>query len=195
MRKTIIQPTDFFTGDTHFWHRTVLKPEYGNRPFDDVEDMNAYLVHAWNSRVPPDGTVWHFGDVSFGNRTRTRAILEALNGTIHLIRGNHDRDIRGGIAARFASVQDYLEAKTPDGIKVVLCHYAMLTWNRAHHGSWMLHGHSHGNLHDAGIRRLDVGVDTHPEFAPWSFAELCERMDGRSFIQVDHHGEHLRDDQ
>lgn len=31
--------------------------------------------------------------------------------------------------------------------------------NQAHRGSWMLYGHSHGNLTDIGGKTIDVGVD------------------------------------
>ena len=192
---TVIQPTDHFTGDTHFWHSTILKPDYGERPFSTVEKMNEHLIRVWNRCVPRNGRVFHVGDFSFGNRKRTEEILDRLHGQIHLVRGNHDRAIKGALAQRFASVQDYLELKTPDGTKVVMSHYPMVTWNKAHHGSWMLHGHSHGNLLDVGNRRIDVGVDTHTVFAPYSFEEIEARMDGRGFVQVDHHRESLRRDQ
>lgn len=192
---TIIQPTDHFTGDTHFWHGTILKPGYGERPFSDVTKMNEHMIRVWNVRVPRNANVWHVGDFSFGNAKRTLEILDRLHGQIHLIRGNHDRAIKGHLAKRFASVQDYRELKTPDGIKVCLSHYPMVTWNKAHHGSWMLHGHSHGNLLDTGGRRIDIGVDTHPVFAPYSFEEIEARMAERSFVQVDHHRESLRRDQ
>ena len=42
-----------------------------------------------------------------------------------------------------------------------MCHYPILEWNRCHHGSWMLHGHCHGNLGPSEFKRLDVGVDCH----------------------------------
>ena len=46
------------------------------------------------------------------------------------------------------------------GKKVVLCHYPIACWNRQHHGSWHLHGHSHGNYKIPEGKILDVGLDS-----------------------------------
>jgi hypothetical protein len=43
----------------------------------------------------------------------------------------------------------------------------MRVWNRSHHGSWHLYGHSHGRLPEPPtLLSMDVGVDTH-DFRPW----------------------------
>jgi hypothetical protein len=43
---------EYFTSDSHFFHKKVI--EYCNRPFRDVDEMNAYLVNAWNIVVTGD---------------------------------------------------------------------------------------------------------------------------------------------
>lgn len=68
-----------------------------------------------------------------------------------------------------------------------MCHYPFLTWNKAHHGAWMLHGHSHGNLRAPETTRMDVGIDTRDDFAPYSFDEIEKIMSKRSYLIVDHH--------
>ena len=78
----------FFTGDTHFGHRAVIK--YGKRPFADVDEMDAEMIRRWNVVVPPNGEVYHLGDVSFRKNAATLAILKRLNGRKHLLEGNHD---------------------------------------------------------------------------------------------------------
>lgn len=80
----------FFTADTHFGHKNVI--QHCNRPFKDVEDMNNTFVKNWNSVITDDDTVYHLGDLSFYNMTKTVEILESLNGNIILIRSNHDKD-------------------------------------------------------------------------------------------------------
>ncbi len=78
---------------------------------------------------------------------------------------------------------------------MVLCHYAMRTWDKGHKGTWMLFGHSHGTLGSYGVDRdvefktMDVGVDTHPEFRPYHIEEIRKIMDTRVALQVDHHNE------
>lgn len=113
-------------------------------------------------------------------------ILSRLNGNICLIKGNHDR-LKPEVRDRFCWVKDYYESKTEDGRKIVMCHYPFLTWNKAHHGAWMLHGHSHGNLRAPETTRMDVGIDTRDDFAPYSFDEIEKIMSKRSYLIVDHH--------
>lgn len=56
------------------------------------EEMNEALISIWNSTIQPKDTIFHLGDFSFGNVEETMAILQRLNGKIHLIQGNHDID-------------------------------------------------------------------------------------------------------
>ena len=57
---------------------------------------------------------------------------------------------------------------------IVLCHYALRVWDRAHYGSWHLYGHSHGQLPSLGLS-LDVGVDCHG-YRPLNLVEVGDRM-------------------
>jgi hypothetical protein len=38
-------------------------------------------------------------------------------------------------------------------------------------------------------RTLDVGIDTHPDFRPYSITEIHEIMEGKFFTKVDGHDE------
>lgn len=178
---------EFVTGDTHFGHKAVIR--YEDRPWETVDEMDEALIESWNKKVPARGAiVYHLGDFSFRRQEETEAIFHRLNGTIRLIRGNHDhRKLKGFLAEHFDWVRDYYECKNDAGMKVVMSHYPLLTWNKCHHGSWMLHGHSHGNLKDTGCRRMDVGVDTHPSHEPYSYDEVLEFMQGRCGPNADHH--------
>lgn len=53
----------WFTSDTHFGHVNLLK--FCDRPWDDIEKMNATLVDAINAHVSPSDTLYHLGDFSF----------------------------------------------------------------------------------------------------------------------------------
>jgi calcineurin-like phosphoesterase family protein len=67
--------------------------------------------------------------------------------------------------------------------KIVLCHYALRTWNGSNRGSWQLYGHSHNGLSRSvqGVTReesalsLDVGVDAWNMF-PVSLDEIALKM-------------------
>jgi calcineurin-like phosphoesterase family protein len=93
----------YFTADTHFGHKNIIKycgrgafnrdPAFHNgkeRLFNDVEEMNEYLVYNWNLIVGPEDEIWHIGDVAFMNKEKTLAICNRLNGHKRLVMGNHD---------------------------------------------------------------------------------------------------------
>lgn len=189
----------FFISDTHFGHRAMVeqwrKNPYTGLRFLDKEHMDEHLIAEWNTVVPKNGIVFHLGDVSFRNQRETAEILCELNGEIHLIDGNHDKGINGAARDIFRSINPYLELSirvegrtTP--IKIVLCHYPILSWNGMHHGSWHVHGHSHGNLVSGRGKRLDVGVDCNlvtPYLRPLTFEEVADYMSLQDFEAVDHH--------
>lgn len=182
----------WFTADTHFGHAAVLG--HAKRPFTTTDDMNRALIAAWNARVGHADHVYHLGDFSFMKAGPTHAIIDALQGQIHLITGNHDHHMPAHVRERFASVHPYLELKLKSNaaMMVALCHYPFITWNKSHYGSWHFHGHSHGNLRQNignRDRRMDVGVDTHPELAPYNLDEIGQYMAKKRFESVDHHKE------
>ena len=79
----------FFVSDLHFGHKYVIA--FDKRPFRDVREMELEMIRRWNAKVSPDDHVFVVGDM-FGSVTTAHAgeIVHALNGKIHLIRGNHD---------------------------------------------------------------------------------------------------------
>jgi len=165
--------TVFFTSDLHFGHARII--ELCQRPFTDVEHMDAELVRRWNSRIGPRDTVWMLGDIFMCALPRALSIMHSLQGKKLLIPGNHDGMILKNpeLAAKFYKIYPDLYATGINGVHVVMCHYPLLSWNRSHRGSWMLHGHSHGQVRAAGhARRLDVGVDAN-EWFPVSWSELA----------------------
>lgn len=131
--------TVFFTADQHFGHRRILELE--GRPFDDVAAMDAALVERWNAVVGPDDVVHVLGDVALGEIDDSLALVAQLNGTKHLVAGNHDRCFalaRGGrgrtaqewlatyLDAGFATATDGLETQelvTASGRTVLLSHF------------------------------------------------------------------------
>jgi calcineurin-like phosphoesterase family protein len=77
--------------DTHFNHNNIIK--YCNRPFDNPDLMNEFMVDKWNSVVKPQDKVYHLGDVYMGggySKEDTTRLLSSLNGKKRLILGNHD---------------------------------------------------------------------------------------------------------
>lgn len=85
-------PNVFLVSDTHFGHDNIcrfLRTDGTKlRPWDSATEMDKVLINNWNSVVGPQDKVYHLGDV-FINR-KFRFILDHLNGTKVLIKGNHD---------------------------------------------------------------------------------------------------------
>jgi len=77
--------------NTHFNHKNIIN--YSNRPFKTVEKMNEILIKNWNAKVRKEDIVIHLGDFALGNEEEIRNIKNELNGTIILLKGNHDNTI------------------------------------------------------------------------------------------------------
>lgn len=168
--------TTWFTSDTHFGHGAILR--LAARPYATVEAMDDDLVARWNAVVAPADTVWHLGDFSFRSARSIVAYRARLNGTIHLVAGNHDTPIERSCRDQFASIQPMAELDV-DGHTLILCHYPLREWPKAWRGAWHLHGHVHGRLDDEPLGySLDVGVDSH-DYAPIGMARIVTLLAGR----------------
>ena len=86
-------PAVFLVSDTHFGHTGVCRFMRSDgvtklRPFDNPDEMDEFMVKAWNDRVGPKDKVYHLGDVVINRKSL--GIMRRLNGDKVLIRGNHD---------------------------------------------------------------------------------------------------------
>lgn len=119
-----------------------------NRPWSTTEECDAMLIENWNNKVSPDDEVYLLGDVSWYNVTKTIEILKGLNGTKHLIIGNHDKSFLKNNRFRdcFESIDNYKEIEDDDGHGIVLCHYPIPTYNKHYYGWRHLYGHVHSSF-------------------------------------------------
>lgn len=128
------------------------------------------MIDNWNAVVGPKDEVWHLGDFAWKIANYKR-FLDRLNGSIHLVLGNHEPKLSRLKDVGFASIHD-VHYMRRNGQKIFLSHYAHRTWRCDHYGSWHLYGHSHGHLPGIG-RSMDVGVDAC-DYRPISFEEIHE---------------------
>jgi calcineurin-like phosphoesterase family protein len=139
--------------------------------------MDEVILGHWQN-IKSGDTFYILGDLALSKSHAKRALGKLPRGVqVHYVFGNHDSRIRSVIGGN----KHVTWAGDLKGIKVqaqyiVLCHYAMRTWNMTHHGSWQLFGHSHNALHP-WERQLDVGVDSAAklvgEYRPLSFEEIA----------------------
>ena len=178
--------TTFFTSDTHFRHENIIK--YCSRPFENVEHMDAEIIKRWNAVVHPSDTIYHLGDLCMGDYENAKEILRHLNGVITVLAAPWHHDKRWATKARTQTIYSnsgyaVLVASVMMTISILgyppiaLCHYPIADWEQKHHGSWHLHGHSHGGYQSDGLC-LDVGVDSWG-FAPVRLSVLDHAMHDR----------------
>jgi calcineurin-like phosphoesterase family protein len=169
----------WFTADTHFNHANIIK--YCNRPFKTVEEMDETIIAIWNRLIGKDDFVYHLGDFSMGD---PRKYYSRLNGKVFIVPGSHDRDLR---KLPKENILPPLTTIETGGHIIVLCHYAMRSWDRSHYATWHLYGHHHGQLPSQGLS-FDVGMDCWA-FSPISLERVEKQMAGLKPI-VDYSKKH-----
>lgn len=163
----------YFTSDLHFGHPNIIN--YCKRPFSSAEEMDSVLIEYWNRIVSKGDHIFILGDFSFHTNNNTQRIIRRLNGIKYLILGNHDAGLRGNVKTLFTGGVDNYGEITCGFDKLILCHFPFRSWNYREHGSWNLHGHTHGTLAPEGLQ-LDVGVDCH-NYCPISYFQVKAIMD------------------
>ncbi len=171
-----------FYSDPHFGHRGVI--EYCDRPFVDVEHMDAELVRRYNAVVAPGDVVCWVGDCFFHRPERAKEILSAMVGRKVLVRGNHDGTVSRMLRLGFDVVVDRLYVRVGERDALV-CHFPYRnTHDRTgpvdtrylelrperKKGEVLIHGHTHTNRRRNG-NQIHVGVDAW-DFAPATWAEV-----------------------
>ena len=186
----------FFTSDLHIGDKGVARW----RGFESLERHDALILQGLSHLAKTD-ELWILGDVCKPNVASVRVLREAIAcERVHIVVGNHDSAAKFVTCGGFATVDYYAQVGkvAREGYKFVMSHYPMLDWDRAYHGSYMLHGHIHslslgtgedgpvstaaphegfGLLgynewnRDHGIRRYDVGVDAN-QYRPISAEDI-----------------------
>lgn len=185
----------WFTSDTHYGHTNIVGPSVsrwksGYRNFDSLEKMNSTIVNNINEVVKHEDILYHLGDWSFGGIYSIYQLRERLNvGEIHLILGNHDKDIDKRAQELlhsniFNSIQHCLQIDI-EKQRFVLSHYSHRVWNGHHRGVIHLFGHSHGSLEGIG-KSMDVGIDTNSMY-PYSLEEILKIMNKKEIKELDYH--------
>jgi calcineurin-like phosphoesterase family protein len=203
----------WITSDTHYGHKNICRgvtnwrlpdgsiPVKQTRDFKTIDVMDNTIVNNINKVVKQEDILIHLGDWSFGGFENIRKFHDRLVcKNIHLILGNHDHHIernRDNIKDLFLSVEHY-QTLMVVGKTFKLMHYPISSWDGLNKGHIHLHGHCHL---PTGIRfglgkRMDVGIDGHPEFRPYNLIKeilpLMEKQPIKSEIGWDHHTDEMK---
>lgn len=204
----------WITADTHYNHKNICRgvtewrmpdgniPIAQTRDFPTITKMNDTMVNGINSVVMQDDILIHLGDWSFGGFASIREFWDRLVcKNIHLILGNHDKHIKknvDNVRDLFLSVDKMDEEYKINGYIMHLEHYPVLSWKDIKKGHIHLHGHTHlmGDKRFGAGRRMDIGIDGHPEFRPYNLmTEVIPMMLKRPIAYDlggdDHHSDNI----
>ncbi len=159
--------TYYFTSDTHFGHKNII--EYCKRPFKTIDEMNDTITKNWNEVVKEDDTVYHLGDFSFRGFHTYR---NKLNGSIILLKGNHDSDAHSVIkelTIKFGGKEWYLTHIPPleNRKQFCLCGHIHERWKSKKLGNKFL---------------INVGVDVW-NFKPITIQQILSEVNRLKLIK------------
>ena len=175
----------YFTSDLHLGHNNILK--LCSRPFSTIEEMDEYIISAWNKKVKKGDKVYIVGDFIWEKEPEPQRFLSRLNGTKILVLGNHDSKWLNKIDNKEEYnliIADKIVEICHEQKVITLSHYPMLEWKNSRKvGSkklgYLLHGHIHNNVREEYFvlfkkeNALNVGVDIN-NFEPVTLQELMQ---------------------
>lgn len=148
----------FMIADTHFFDMDIVRFE--NRPFNNKEELNNYIIGKWNSVVKDEDEVFLLGDFSAGTKEEDIELMKTLKGTKYLVLGNHDTkgmDYYGEVG--FSKVYD---------LPVLYKTYFLLSHEPLYTSSNSPYANIYGHVHM---------VDSYKDYSAHSFIVSCERID------------------
>ena len=158
----------YFTSDLHFNHPRILEYEKITRPFSSLTEMNETLITNWNNVVKPEDTVYVLGDFVLGDPKLIPEFLNRLNGTIKLIRGNHDTPAKLKVYQELGIEIKDIEYLTYKGRFFILCHFPIASEEFmqmvVNDNSEVInvYGHVHSNARKGFYQgTYHIGVDTN----------------------------------
>ena len=169
----------YYTADTHFGHNNVIG--FDDRPFANTQEMDRFMIDAWNSRVKDDDEVYIVGDFMYRSEHSVEYYAKRLNGRKYLILGNHDKltpeDERCFVGIeKMMHVCDYYEGRAQ---QICLCHFPIAEWNGYKRGHYHIYAHIHNQDNDTyrfmknRAHALNAGCMIN-NYIPVTFGELVE---------------------
>lgn len=170
----------FFISDLHFSHKNIvkftrnqpyepIKTDVPLRPWDDLDEHDDALIANWNKTVGVNDTVWVLGDVTLGKGGLEK--VACLNGTKHLVPGNHDEQPIAMLTPYFDKIMGVKEFQQRGW---VCTHIPVHTSQVDHRWKINVHGHLHDNIIN-DPRYINVGCE-QVNFTPLHIDEIDLRV-------------------
>ena len=165
----------YFIADTHFGSDSILR--YENRPFSSVDEMDRELIRRWNDTVTAEDTVYHLGD--FGAEGHEAEILAQLNGTVFLVKGNHDT--QSNEYYRQAGFQEVYDLPVLFQQFWLLSHEPLYVNTNMPYANLFGHVHANPQYRDFSSQHFCVCAE-RIGYAPIALDEIVRSVQGRSAL-------------
>ena len=155
----------FFIADLHLGHGNICEyegPRRGNSK--TIDEHDDWIIYQWNNVVRKEDLVWVLGDVAFSYDGLHK--LKRMNGSKHLILGNHDVFSNNKYYEYFNKIHGFMKYKG-----MWLSHspiHPMSLRDRIN-----IHGHTHGSKPDDD-RYICVSVE-HLNGYPLALEDINRR--------------------
>lgn len=173
----------YFISDTHFSHTNVI--EYENRPFNNIDEMNQFIINSWNKIVHQNDIVFFLGDFALGEIDKEvayRELPKLLNGEIHFIKGNHDRSYK--TLEKYFIIHDNEYMFDYNNYHFILSHRPLMS-NKIPKGYINIHGHIHSHLLDSTLfdpsTHINVSVESL-DYTPISVLDIVKQIEDGKYI-------------
>lgn len=188
-----------YISDLHLGHTNILgmgkNGELTKRKmFQDISEMNEYIITQWNEHVDADDEVWIAGDLSYRSGIDVGKYLSRMAGHKHLIIGNHDvKWMKNVELSKYFESVSHMEIIKEGSRAITICHYPLMEWAQSRRAkysldgySWLIHGHIHDSTTCDAYRyikekplpcALNAGFDIPGNDYPVTFEELLENND------------------
>jgi calcineurin-like phosphoesterase family protein len=155
----------WFMSDLHYGHANVLR--FDGRPFSTVEEMNNSIEMELIEKIKPTDVLFDLGDLFWKQDYGIIKKVLSLMGPkkFYKVMGNHDKESvyqDKEVLKYIDIVSDILDIVVEHEGKLyqaTLSHYPIVSWNNKPRGSFMLHGHTHGNIDNFNNASPDLRVD------------------------------------
>lgn len=178
----------WFSTDWHLGHKNIIR--FDNRPFKSIEEHDSAIMKNIMSQLKPKDALYYLGDFTLSNKGHTESMLATLASSgamLYFIKGNHDKDDTIKLYQKYGTYLGEQKKIVVEGQEIILNHFKMLVWDKAHHGSWHLYGHSHGSIESYIVgKSMDCAINLF-NYKLIEFSEIKKLMDKREYLPLDHH--------
>lgn len=138
----------FITSDLHFGHDKEFL--YHPRGFNNIRDHDKAIIKRWNDTIQMEDDIYVLGDLMLNDNEYGLSCLKQLKGKIHVVRGNHDSEVRMNLYDKCCNIIEITEGQflRYDKYHFYLSHYPCLCGNLddskpLNHRIISLCGHTH----------------------------------------------------